>query len=67
MNKTKVIINQDKCKLSGQCVKVCPQQAISIKDGKASIDYDKCDSDGICISVCPEGAITTVESNEQGG
>ncbi len=63
MSETKVVIDQDKCKLSGECIKVCPQKAISVKDSKASIDYEKCDSDGMCIPACPEGAITTVESD----
>ena len=63
MDRIKVVINQDKCKLSGQCIKVCPQQAISVKEGKAWIDYEKCDSDGLCILACPEGAITTVQSD----
>lgn len=63
MSKIKVVIYQDKCKLSGECIKVCPQKAISVKDSKTSIDYEKCDSDGICIPTCPEGAITTVESD----
>lgn len=61
MSKINVVIDQDKCKLSGECIKVCPQNAIILKDGKASIDYQKCDSDGMCIPACPEGAITTVE------
>jgi ferredoxin len=59
----KVIINPDKCKLSGECIKVCPQNAISVKDNKAVIDYKKCDSDGICIHACPESAIELVESD----
>jgi len=63
MSKIKVVIDQDKCKLSGECIKVCPQKAIFVKDSKASIDYEKCDSDGICIPACPEGAITTIESD----
>ena len=63
MSESKVVINHDKCKFSGECIKVCPHKAILVKDGKASIDYEKCDSDGICIPACPEGAITTVESD----
>lgn len=59
----KIIIDPNKCKLSSECMKVCPQKAISIKDGKAVIDYEKCDSDGMCITVCPEGAIKIVESD----
>ena len=63
MNKMRVVINPEKCKLSGECIKVCPQKAIFIRDGRAVIDYKKCDSDGMCVSVCSEGAITIVESD----
>ena len=58
----KIIIDPNRCKLSGECIKVCPQKAISAKDGKAVIDYEKCDSDGMCIPACPENAIKLVES-----
>ena len=57
----KIIIDPDKCKLSGECIKVCPQNAISVKDGKAVIDYEKCDSDGMCVPACPEDAIELIE------
>jgi len=57
----KIIIDPDKCKLSGECIKVCPQNAISIKDGRAVIDYEKCDADGMCIPACPEDAIKLIE------
>ena len=58
----KIIIDPDKCKLSGECIKVCPQMAISVKDGKAVIDYERCDADGMCIPACPEEAIKLVET-----
>jgi Fe-S-cluster-containing hydrogenase component 2 len=58
----KIIINPDKCKLSGECIKVCPQKAISVKDGKAVIDYERCDADGMCVPACPQDAIKLVES-----
>ena len=62
MSTMKIIINPDKCKLSGECIKVCPQKAISIIDSTAVIDYKKCDTDGMCIPTCPQHAITLVES-----
>lgn len=46
-----------KCKLSGECFKVCPFDAIYVKNGEAVIDCEKCDLDGICIPACPNGAI----------
>ena len=57
----KVVIDAEKCRLSGECMKVCPEKAIYIKKGKAVIDYDKCTLDGICIPACPNEAIRLVE------
>jgi len=42
-------------------MKVCPEKAISVKNGTAVIDDEKCDLDGICIPACPEGAIRYIE------
>lgn len=55
--KTMVVVDRAKCKLSGECFKICPQKAISVKRGKAYIDPEKCDKDGICIPACPNLAI----------
>jgi heterodisulfide reductase subunit A-like polyferredoxin len=58
MNKgVKIVVDPKKCTLSGECFKVCPLDAIYVKDGKAVIDCEKCDLDGICIPTCPNGAI----------
>lgn len=62
MGTPKIVIDTQKCRLSGECVKACPQKAITIKEGKTTIAYDKCDADGICIPSCPEGAISMVET-----
>ncbi len=67
MSTTIILVNPDKCKASGECIKVCPQEAISIKSGTAVIDYEKCDSDGMCVPACPQGAIELVEPDEKGG
>jgi NAD-dependent dihydropyrimidine dehydrogenase PreA subunit len=53
----KIIIDQEKCQGSLECIKTCPQKAITLVDGKAVIDPAKCDGDGICIPACPNGAI----------
>ena len=59
--KIKVVIDPDKCGLSGECVKVCPQKAIYVKNEKAIIDDKKCDLDGLCIPACPNQAISFKE------
>ncbi|MBN2108416.1 MAG: 4Fe-4S binding protein [Deltaproteobacteria bacterium] len=53
----KLLIDQTKCKGSGECIKICPQKAIKLENGKAVIDETKCDGDGMCIPACPNGAI----------
>lgn len=53
----KMIIDAQKCTGSGECILVCPQNAITLVDGIASINHDLCDFDGLCIPACPHGAI----------
>lgn len=60
----KIVIDHSKCKLSGECVKVCPEKAISAEGGIVLIDYAKCDLDGMCIPACPHGAISLIEDDE---
>ena len=53
----KILVDRDKCRGSGECVKVCPREAISLVGGIAMVNDSKCDFDGICIPACPHGAI----------
>ncbi len=53
----RIVVDPRKCKLSGECMRVCPHDAIYVKDGCAVIDQEKCDQGGICIAACPNGAI----------
>jgi ferredoxin len=52
------IIDLDKCAASGECIDVCPSEAIEIKDGKAVVDADLCADCGVCEDSCPNEAIT---------
>jgi len=47
----------------GDCSKVCPVSAISIKDGLAIIDINRCIGCGLCIKECSRGIITLVDYN----
>ncbi|PLY00492.1 MAG: ferredoxin [Desulfuromonas sp.] len=58
----KIIIDQTKCCGSGECAKVCPEDAITIVDGLAVVDHAKCDFDGLCIPACPYGAVSHEEA-----
>ena len=59
----KIVVNRSLCCGSGECIKVCPQGAITLEEGKAVIDHALCDLDGICIPACPYGAIDFSEED----
>ncbi len=50
-------IDPEKCDGRMKCMRVCPTEAIRIRDGKALILEEKCVDCGECITVCPNGAI----------
>ena len=41
----------------GSCAAVCPEEAITVKDGVAHVDPDKCIACGKCIKECPQKII----------
>ena len=41
----------------GDCVNVCPENAISIENGVAHVDPKKCVGCGICTRICPNSII----------
>ena len=41
----------------GTCEKVCPFDAIHVKDGVAKVDEDKCKACGKCVDACPKHII----------
>jgi ferredoxin len=63
----RIIIDHELCCGSGECVKVCPEKAISLIDGKAVLNEKLCDLDGLCIPVCPKSAIGYEEDDCLGG
>lgn len=50
-------IDKNKCTGCELCIKECPVNAISMKEGKAEIDMDKCIRCGKCHDVCPREAV----------
>ncbi len=41
----------------GNCVKKCPENAISVQDGVAVVDRDLCIGCGVCLDACPKNVI----------
>ncbi len=50
-------INQDTCTACEDCIKWCPQDTISLVDGKAYINKKNCIGCGECLAVCKYGAV----------
>lgn len=57
---TKFVIDPEKCKACGKCIKVCPADAITGEKKVAHvINQDKCISCGACKQECPFDAVIT--------
>jgi ferredoxin len=52
------VINKEECTGCGNCIEVCPPQALRIEDGKVCLREDLCEECGFCASECPVEAIT---------
>jgi len=55
-----ISIDTEKCDGHMKCMRVCPTQAIRIRNGKAIIIKEKCIDCGECIRVCPNEAIVAL-------
>lgn len=47
----------------GSCVSVCPEHAISVKDGVAVVNRARCIGCGLCAKACPKGLIELIPVN----
>jgi ferredoxin len=52
-----VNIDKGKCTGCGDCVDVCPVEALSIENEKAVVN-DECIDCGACVNTCPNDAIS---------
>jgi uncharacterized protein (DUF362 family)/NAD-dependent dihydropyrimidine dehydrogenase PreA subunit len=53
----KVRVAASRCKVCGQCLKICPACAISLESGRLLINDKKCIRCLCCQEICPKGAI----------
>lgn len=51
-------IDKTLCNGCGECIDMCPMEAIILKDGVAHIIEDNCSNCRACESICPNEAIT---------
>lgn len=58
MAKMKSVVKKELCVSCGCCIKVCPKDAIEVKDGLyAHINQDLCIGCGKCVTECPASII----------
>ncbi len=51
-----LILKLDRCLGCGACVEICPEEAITMVDGKSLTNWDRCTHCGDCVAVCYTGA-----------
>lgn len=55
---------KNSCSGFGTCLSICPQNAISIKNGIATI-AENCNGCGLCVDVCPQNLIKLVSADKE--
>ena len=56
LRKPEISLDQEKCIRCYQCVSLCPEQAIFLKDDYPYTDQKKCALCSTCVSICPTQA-----------
>ena len=64
-----VVVDENRCRGCGRCIKVCPYQAITLQRNdveawSARVDETLCKGCGNCISVCPSNAADSPYRNQ---
>lgn len=54
-------IDEETCIGCEKCVKACPNEALSLVDGKAKLDVRHCEGCRACFYICPTNAISLTE------
>ncbi|MBQ9046877.1 MAG: RnfABCDGE type electron transport complex subunit B [Solobacterium sp.] len=49
----------------GSCVAVCPQNAITVKNGVAEVNRARCVGCGLCAKACPRGLIELIPESKR--
>ncbi len=55
-----LLFRPDRCTVCGDCVPVCPHQAITLANGEVRIGWDRCQLEAACVEACLPGALELV-------
>ncbi len=53
----KPVVNHELCVLCLECYDYCPENVVSVVNGKVVIDYEYCKGCLVCANLCKMGAI----------
>ena len=54
-----IVIDTEKCKACGECVKICPGEIYKVEGGRLVVgDSADCSGCQSCVSVCENQAVT---------
>jgi len=59
--------DEDECIACGECVEICPVDALKLENDVAVVDEEWCIGCGVCTTVCPTEAIKMKERPDKGG
>ena len=59
-----IVFDETQCLGCRRCTFACPEKAIVVQNGRASVDKSKCTSCGNCLATCPTAAFTLDETEE---
>jgi nitroreductase/NAD-dependent dihydropyrimidine dehydrogenase PreA subunit len=65
MEENTIEIDRDLCSGCGLCEEVCPTDAVSLTEGKATASGEQCISCGHCAAVCPQEAICVAATDKE--
>jgi len=55
--------DSQRCKGRMACMRVCPTEAIRVRNGHASMLEDRCIDCGECLTICPSGAVVPLTNS----
>ena len=57
-----IVLDEQKCKVCGECVKICPVEIYKVEGDRVSVgNSDECSGCLSCVSVCEAQAIIISE------